>query len=118
MRYLLLIIINLPIICLAFINTLTQYKMGGISKRRFRRQIIFWMVVFIFIIGSFPIYNYLTGAPPLDSSSLSLFDIIEITAIVYLVYVVNNQRRKIEYNEKLFRDLHQELSIKLSSDKD
>lgn len=116
MRYLLLILLNLPVIILAFTNLLTQYKLGSITKSRFRHQILLWAVIFIILLGSFPVYNYINGNPLFDASELSLFDIVEITVIVYLIYIVNNQRRKIEQNEKDTRRLHQEISIKLSLD--
>lgn len=114
MRYLLLILLNLPIIILAFTNTLTQYKLGSITKSRFRHQAILWMVILIILLVSFPVYNYINSSPLFDAGSLSLFDIVEITVLIYLIYIVNNQRRKIEQNEKDFRRLHQEISIKLS----
>ena len=72
----------------------------------------------IVIIGSFPIYNLLNGKYLLDSSELSLFDIAEITAIIYMIYTINTMRIKSDAQEKRLRDLHQELSIRLSdSDK-
>jgi hypothetical protein len=114
MRYALLVLLNLPIILLAVTNLLTQYKLGKISVSRFRHQFVLWVFILIVLIASFPVYNHLTGKPPLDSSQLSLFDILEATAIVYLIYIINNHRRKLEQNERLIRDLHQELSIKLS----
>jgi len=63
---------------------------------------------------SFPFYNHLIGNPLLDSAELSLFDIVQTTAIVMLFYGANSQRQKIDKAEKTIRDLHQELSIKLS----
>jgi hypothetical protein len=117
MRYILLVILNLFVIFLALLNIVTQYKMGRVSAARFRRQVLLWLAILLVLIGSFPFYNYLTGRPPLDSGQLSAFDIVEITAITYLIYVVNDHRRKIEHNERLIRDLHQELSIRLSDKK-
>ena len=75
------------------------------------------MVLLVGLIGSFPIYNLLVGRPAFDSHELSLFDIVEVTAIVFLFYILNNQRQRIDQNEKRLRDLHQELSIRLSDDK-
>lgn len=115
MRYLALILLNLPIILLALINFVTRYKLSKVEKAKFRRQIIMWIVILIVLVGSFPIYNISTGKALFDSSELSLFDIVQTTVIILLFYIVNNQRQKIERNEKNFRDLHQELSIKLSS---
>ena len=99
---------------LAMVNVLTQYKMKKISDRRFRHQIILWLIILVVLVSSFPIYNHLNGKPLLDSSELSSFDIIQTTAIIYMIYIINNHRRKIEYNERVIRDLHQEISIKLA----
>lgn len=114
MRYLLLLLLNLPVILLALMSIVTQYKMKRMPRERFRSQILLWSVTLVVMICSFPVYNLLMGKPLLDSAELSLFDIFEITVIVVLVYSLNNQRQRVERNEKTLRDLHQELSIKLS----
>ncbi len=75
---------------------------------------VIWSVILIVLLCSFPVYNYSIGQPFLASDKLDLLGIFQTTAIIYIVYVINNQRRKIEQNEHLIRDLHQELSIKLS----
>ena len=116
MRYLILILLNVPIILLALVNIVTQFKLKKVSRYRFRNQIFIWRSVLIVVIGSFPVYNLLVGRPALDSHELSLFDIVEVTAIVFLFYMFNNQRQRIDQNEKRLRDLHQELSIRLSDD--
>lgn len=115
MRYIVLVLLNLPVILLGLTNIVTQYKLGKIPKKRFRRQLILWVVLLVVLIGSFPVYNYLMGRPPLDSTDLSVFDIVQTTAIVILIYITNTQRQKVEQNERVLRDLHQELSIKLSA---
>ncbi len=114
MRYIVLLILNIPIISLALLNFVTRYKLGKIDNVRFRRQIVLWLVLLVAIISSFPLYNLLTGRAILDSSGLSFFDIIQTTMIILLLYIVNNQRQKTERIERNFQDLHQELSIKLS----
>jgi hypothetical protein len=114
MRYVILVLINIPLILLAVVNTLTQYKMKKISKARFRHQAILWFVILVVLTCSFPVYNQINDRPVLDSSGLSSFDIIQTTAIIYMIYAINDHRRKIEYNEKVIRELHQEISIKLA----
>jgi amino acid transporter len=114
MRYAFLIVLNLPVILIAIINLFTRYKLGRISKRRFRIQISSWLIILAVLIGSFPVYNILSSRPTLTSNSLGVLDIIQTTAIILLFYVANNQRQKVEWNERMLRDLHQELSIKLS----
>ena len=114
MRYIILVALNLPVILVGVVDILTQYKMKHVSSARFRHQVLLWSTILILLVSSFPLYNHLNGRPPLDSHELSAFDIVEITAIVYLIYIAHNHRRKIEQNEKVIRDLHQEISIKLS----
>lgn len=115
MRYLILVILNLPVILLAFTNLLTQYKLKKISKVRFRRQILLWLIILIVLVSSFPLYNYFNGKHLFDSSELSFFDIAETTAIIFLFYVINRHRQQIDQNDKIIRDLHQEISIKLAT---
>lgn len=115
MRYAILVLLNLPVILLALANFITRYKLGKIDKTKFRRQITIWIVILIVLVGSFPVYNILTSRAVLDSHELSLFDIIQTAAIILLFYIINNQRQKNEQNERYIRDLHQELSIKLSA---
>lgn len=117
MRYLILILLNLPIILVALINIVTQCKLKKVSPNRFRHQLIMWLVLMIVLIGSFPLYNTLSGKEPFSSDELSLFDIAQTTAIIFLVYIANNQRQRQDQNERRLRELHQELSIKLSQDK-
>lgn len=115
MRYLILLLLTAPIIILAFINLLVNFKMHKITRRRFYQQFGVWFMISTILICSYPVYNLLNGRSLLDASSLNAFDIVQTTAVIYLFYVVNDHRRKIERAEKAFRDLHQELSIKLGA---
>ena len=114
MRYLLLIILNIPIVLLALLNIVTKYKMNKMSKGRFISLLFFWAALSVIIVASFPIYNLFTGRPALQSDQLTSFDIIQTTAIVLLLYAVVSMRQKLDGLETRIKDLHQELSIKLS----
>lgn len=114
MRYLLLVALNLPVIFLALLEMITRYKLLKMSARRFRVQLIFWLTILAVLVASYPAYNYLSGRPPLDSHELSLFDIAQTTAIIALVYVLNNIRQRAQSTEHTLRDLHQQLSLTLS----
>ena len=115
MRYLILVLLNLPVIMLALLNIVTQFKLGKVTAQRLRHQVFMWVVILVVLVCSFPVYNLLISKPLLDSSEFSLFDIFQTTAIIYMVYILNRQRQRLELNEKTARDLHQELSIKLST---
>lgn len=117
MRYVILVALNLPIILLALVNVVTQYKLRRVSASRFRHQLVLWLVLLLLLIGSYPVYNTIKGSAPFDSTGLSVFDILQTTAIIFLLYVANQQRQRNDQNEKRLRDLHQALSIKLSANK-
>jgi hypothetical protein len=117
MRYIILVLLNVPIIMLAFLNLLTRYKLRRMNLSRFRLQFALWSLVLIVLLTSFPVYNLATGAHPLESEGLSFFDIAQTTVIVLLFYIINNQRQKIDRADKNIRDLHSHLSILLSPKK-
>ena len=89
MRYIVLVLLNIPIILLALLNIVTKYKMKRTSKSRFLKQLALWVFILVVLVGSFPVYNIITGRPVIDSIDLSVFDIFQTTAIVFLFYVVN-----------------------------
>lgn len=113
-RYLLLFIVTLPFIVLAITGIITRYKMKRISKRRASYQIAFWLLILAGLASADPIYNWLIVNELTVTDSLSLFDVVQISLIILLLYVVNSQSIKLENTEQRLNDLHQELSIKLS----
>lgn len=114
MRYIILVILNLPIILLALVNIVTQYKLRKVSKNRFYHQLFIWVAILVVLVSAFPMYNLAIGRPALDAHELSLFDIIQTTGMILLFYIANNQRQRLDQTDKRLRQLHQELSIKLS----
>lgn len=117
MRYLILVLLNTPVIVIASLNLITKYKLKQITKKRLIRQVLLWSVLLIVLIASFPLYNTLTGRPLFDSHELSLFDIVQTTAIIILLGIANNLRQKNEHTSRMLRTLHEELSIRLSETK-
>lgn len=113
-RYVLLIIFNIPIILLGVLGVITKFKLNKISKRRFYAQLTFWIMVLISLAMIYPTYSYLTNNHLTDTEPLSLFDVVQITVIIFLLYTLNRSRARLESVETRLQDLHQELSIKLS----
>lgn len=114
-RYLILLLLNLPFIILAIVGAITQYKLGRSSRKRLIAQTLFWLIILIGLASSESIYNWLFQNKLTTTEPLSLFDVIQITAIVIVFYIANRSYTKIETLEKRVQDLHQELSIQLSS---
>lgn len=116
-RYLLLFLLNLPLIAAALLSALTQYKLKRSSRRRFLLQVGIWLVILAGLITAEPFYYWLYNNELTQTEPLSLFDVIQITAIVVTFYVANRNRMKLESTERRLQDLHQELAIRLSNDK-
>lgn len=114
-RYLLLLILNLPFILAAIVGIITQYKLGKISNQRLWVQLSLWLVALIGLASAGALYDWLFSHNLTDTESLSLFDVVQITAIVILFYIVNRARQKLDVLERRLNDLHQEISIRLSS---
>lgn len=116
-RYLLLLLLNLPFIMAAILSALTQYKMRRISKSKFLIQTLLWIVILVGLISAEPLYIWLYSAGLTETEPLSLFDVIQITAIVIVFYMANRARAKLERLETRLQSLHQELSIENSLEK-
>lgn len=114
-RYLLLLLLNLPFVLMAILSAITQYKLNRSSRRRMVTQIVAWLIIIAGLALAQPIYEWLFSHNLTETDSLSLFDVIQITAIVIVFYVANRTRAKVEVLERRVQDLHQELSIRLSA---
>lgn len=113
-RYILLLLLNMPLIIAGILSAAVSYKLGKTTKRRFIFRVVLWLLIFIGLLLSEDIYNYLFTNNLTDTEPLSLFDVVQITAIVFLFYLTTRARMRIDEIERRLHDLHQELSIKLS----
>jgi hypothetical protein len=86
------------------------------SRSRFLFQTAFWLIVFIGLASAQPIYQFLFSNNLTNTEPLSLFDVIQITGIVAVLFIANRTRAKVEVLERRLQDFHQELSIRLSQD--
>lgn len=113
-RYWLLLLLNVPFIFMGLLGAITSFKLSKISKRRLIAQTIIWLLLFVGLILAEPIYNWLFSNNLTQTEPLSLFDVVQITAIVVVFYIANRTRTKLEATENRLQELHRELSIRLS----
>jgi hypothetical protein len=113
-RYLLLFLLNLPFIVAALLSAITQYKLKRSTKKRLIVQTVLWLSVLAGLASAEAIYGWLFRNNLTKTEPLSLFDVVQITAIVITFYITNRTRLKLEATERRLHDLHQELSIRLS----
>ncbi len=116
-RYLILVLLNIPLIGIALLNTLVTYKMGHISLRRFVLKITFWIIILAGLIFIKNIYTFLFSRGLTQTEPLSLFDVVQITGVIYIFHLVNRLYVKFGLLERKVKDLHQELSIRLTTKK-
>lgn len=115
-RYVLLVILNVPLIIAGTINAIVSYKLGHSSQRRLIVRIIVWVLIFLSLLFTKTIYDFLFSNKLTQSEPLSLFDVVQITGIIFTFYVANQAYIKADLLERRIQDLHQELSIRLSED--
>lgn len=113
-RYFLLFLLNLPFVLAGLLSAITQYKMKRSSRRRFITLTILWLLILAGLALAEPLYSWLFTNNLTVSEPLSLFDVIQITAIVIVFYIANRSMAKVSALEKRVQDIHQELSIRLS----
>lgn len=116
-RYLLLLILNTPFIALSVLGAITKYKLHKSTVQRLIGQLVTWSLVFVGLASAESIYSWLFQHNMTKTEPLSLFDVIQITAIVIVFYIANRSHSKVEALEKRVQDLHRELSIQLSTTK-
>ena len=115
-RYLILVLLNAPIVFAGLFNALIDYKTKKIKPKKFIFQTTIWLIIFIGIILTKYIYEFLFSNHLTQTEPLSLFDVIEITGIILVLFMANRSRLKLELMDKRFQDMHRELSIQLSKD--
>ena len=116
-RYLILVALNTPLILTAILNAVVSYNLKHVSFRRMIFKVMFWVAVFIALAFTESIYNFLYSSGLTQTEPLSLFDVMQITGIVFIFFLVNRLYVKVDVLERRVQDLHQELSIKLASKK-
>jgi hypothetical protein len=100
---------------MAILTAITQYKLHKSTRRRMVTQVSLWLMVIIGLALAQPFYDWLITKSLTNTESLSLFDVVQITAIVIIFYIANRTRVKVEILERRVQDLHQELSIRISA---
>lgn len=116
-RYLILILLNTPLILAGVLSAVVAYKLKRINIRRFIFRVSLWLIILLGLLFTEPIYNFLFSRNLTQTEPLSLFDVIQITGIIFTLFLANRAHIKADLLERRLNDLHQELSIKLSNNR-
>lgn len=113
-RYLILFMLNTPLIVFAILNAVVSYNLKHLTSRRMIIKVLFWLTVLGCLALAESIYSFLYSNGLTKTEPLSLFDVIQITGVILIFFLVNRLYVKVDILEKRVQDLHQELSIKIS----
>ena len=116
-RYAILVLLNLPLITAALLGAFVDFKLHKISHKKLLVQLFVWLVILSGLVSAHFIYQFLFANNLTQTEPLSLFDVIQITGIVVVLFMANRSRIRVENLERRLQDLHRELSIRLSEDK-
>lgn len=110
-KYVLLILINLPLLVIGIIDAVSSYKTGRMSRRRCIVQVIGWLSIGVGLMLLEPLYNTLIRYNLTNSAPLSLFDIVLLTLLLFCLFLIKKSNETItRLNRKLSR-LHESIVI-------
>lgn len=113
-RYLILVILNLPFVLAAIFSAYVNYRMGRLPRRKLVSQVIFWLLVLAGLSTAEPIYQWLFSHDLTQTEPLSLFDVVQITAIIIVIYGLSRLRLRVDALEEKLKLFNTEVSIELS----
>lgn len=113
-RYLILLMLNTPLVIAGLLNTLLTYKLKQINYRQFVLRMVLWLFVLAGLIFAQFIYNFLFSNHLTETEPLSLFDVIQITGIVFILLMASRTYTRVDILEQRLQQLHQDTSIHLS----
>lgn len=116
-RYLILVLLNTPLVVASIVSAVVSYKLGRSTLRRFVFRVVFWLAIFTGLVFTERVYSFLFSNNLTRTEPLSLFDVVQITGILFTLFLANRAYLKADLLERQVHDLHQELSIRLSRDK-
>lgn len=116
-KYNILIILCLPILLLFLVRIYDNFKRSKISTRGLVILLIFWSILTLGILFNQQIFNYLDQSNLIQSTPLSLYDVLQITAIIFLIYLVFRQAYKIEDLQNKLSKLNEEIALRNSNKK-
>lgn len=113
-RYLLLLLLNTPLVIAAILGAITRYKLQRLTMRQLVVQLLFWSMIFIGLAVAEYVYEWLFSLNLTKTEPLSLFDVVQISGIITLLFIVNRLRTKVDAASRRVELLHQEISIRFS----
>lgn len=110
-KYILLLLLNLPLLLVGILGAITSYKTSRISRNKCVVQVVSWLLVGIGLLCVEPVYNALIRNSLTDSPPLSLFDIALLSALLFCLLLIKQANEKIDLLGKKFSRMHENIVI-------
>lgn len=112
-KYLLLVLINLPIVLIGVVRAITRYKTkpARISRNKCIIEVVFWLSIGVALSFVEPIYNTLIRHNLTDSPPMSLFDVLVLTLFVFCLLLIVEVSEELTALKKTISRLHEKLAI-------
>jgi len=110
-KYNLLIILSSPILMLFILRIYDNYKRKRISLRASILLGLFWLILLTGVLFNKLIFELILRSKLSDSTPLSLYDMIQIVAIIFLIYVAFRQSFKIEDLREKITKINEEIAL-------
>ncbi len=112
-KYLLLVLINAPIVLVGIIRAVTRYKTkpSRISKSKCITEVVFWLTIGVGLSFVEPIYNTLIQHNLTDSPPMSLFDVALLTLFVFALLLIVETNEELTALKRTVTRIHEKLAI-------
>lgn len=116
-KYNLLILLNMPFVIFGIFKTYSLHASGSLSRLAYSVRMVFWIILGVCILFTKQIYSFLVYRSLTDSLPPTLLDVSEITGLVLCASVCLRLYSRLDSTEKRLSDMHERLSIELSTKK-
>ena len=111
-RYLILLLINLPLVTVLLIRFTVDYKTKQITKKKYVGLVLLLIVVVISLSVVEPLYSWLLNHDLTSSGPMTLFDMILLTVIVFISFgLIRSNQRATEMRKEIAR-IHEHIAFK------
>ncbi len=114
-KYTLLVVLNLPFVVFGLFKAWTMYRGRVFNRFGLALRLCFWLAIAIGLIFDRAIYSFLLTHHLTDSVPLSITDVVLTTGIVFCLFLCMRIYTKLDMLERRFDELHERLSIRMSS---
>ncbi|MBW4061664.1 hypothetical protein HJC99_03800 [Candidatus Saccharibacteria bacterium] len=115
LKYVLLFLFNIAFVIIGIGRNLQALSQHRVSRFRAVTTIVLWVLVGLGLLFAEPIFRYLQINSLTDSTPLSLYDVVAITAGIFSVSMIFRLYSKVDRLEQRLDQLNRELSIRLSN---